>query len=218
VAGRQRRIERSTWLIERDLAEVGADLRDARLRAGLTLREVGDAIDLAPSAVLRVERGRLPGPRPAKLVAHAAAVGMRARIRVFPDGEPIRDAAQVAMIQAFRRRLTAGLRLRLEVPATDDPADRRAFDALLALPGGGCALEFVTRLTDCRAQLRQLHLKMRDGAVQRMVLIVRDTRHNRRALALVADLLADTSPLRTRSAMAALTAARLPEANGIVFQ
>jgi hypothetical protein len=53
MAGRERRIERAAWLMLRNLEEVGAELRNARLAAGLTLREVGERIRLigAPSTL-----------------------------------------------------------------------------------------------------------------------------------------------------------------------
>ena len=205
------------WLMRRDLEEAGADLRSARLAAGLTLREVGEQVGVVPSMVLKVERGTTPGARPALIAAHAAAVGMRARIRVYPDGEPIRDAAQASMAAAFRQRLGAKSTLLLEQAVTEDPSDRRAFDAVLTMPGCRCAIEFVSRLHDSQAQLRELHLKLRDGAVDRMVIVVKDTRTNRRAVALVVDLVRATFPLGPRAVWAALSAGRAPSANGIVF-
>jgi transcriptional regulator with XRE-family HTH domain len=203
--------------MQRDLAAAGDDLRSARLREGLTLREVGARVGVVPSVILKTERGLGPGPRPALLAAHATAVGMRARIKVYPEGEPIRDAVQVAMIGASRRRLPPDVPFRAEQPVTDEPGDRRAFDGLLLLPGCRCAVEFTSRFHDCQAQLRELHLKVRDGDVDRLILVVKATHHNRRAIAAAADVVATSFPLGTRRVMAALTAGRDPGANGIVF-
>ena len=210
-------MDRAAWLMRRDLEELGRDLRAARLAAGLTLLEVADRIGLSESTVLRTERGRPPGLRPEPTARHAAAVGMRARIKAYPDGAPIRDAAQVALIRSFRDRLPDGFRLLLEQPVTGNPADQRAWDALLNLSECRCGLEFVTRFHDCQAQLRSAHLKQRDGAVDRLIMVVKATHANRRAIASVADLIATTFPLDTRRVMGALAHGRDPGANGIAF-
>jgi transcriptional regulator with XRE-family HTH domain len=216
MAGRERRVDRAVWLMRRDLAEVGAELRAARLAAGLTLRDVADAGGVSPSVILRTENGVPPGPRPERLASHAAAVGMRPRIRVFPEGEPLRDAAQLALLARLRARLGDQPML-LEQAVTSDPSDRRAFDALVALPGCRCALELITRLHDCQAQLRQLLLKKRDGGVDRLVVVIAATRHNRRALSVVADVLAATLPVRSRHVLTALAAGRDPGHDAIAL-
>lgn len=217
MANRERRIERGEWLMRRDLEEMGADLRNARLGAGLSLQEVGRKVGIVPSVILGHERAELPGPRPGVLARHAAAVGMRARIKVYPEGEPLRDAAQVALIHRFRDRLPVGHLLQLEVPVSDEPRDMRAWDALLALPGCRCALEFVTRFHDCQAQLRHFQLKLRDGSVDRLILVVMATHANRSAIAAAADVIDATFPLGTRPVIAALAAGRDPGANGLMF-
>lgn len=202
--------------MKRDLEEVGADLRTARLAAGLTLREVGDRLGTAASTVLKIERASGRGPRPDLLGRYAAAVGMRARIKVYPEGAPIRDDAQVALVRAFRARLGPGAKLLIEQPVTLAAGDRRAFDATLNLPGG-CGLEFVTRFHDCQAQLRAALLKQRDSGLARLSLVVRATHANRRAVAAAADVIATTFPLGTRAVFSALDAGRDPGSNGLVF-
>jgi transcriptional regulator with XRE-family HTH domain len=217
-AARVRRLDRAAWLMSRELEELGSDLREARLGAGLTLREVGARVGMAASVVLATERGRQPGPRPALLARHAAAVGMRARIKAYPDGEPLRDAASVALLAAFRQRLAPDVPFRAEQPVTSDASDQRAFDALLMLPPGcRSAVEVISRFHDCQAQLRQLHLKQRDGEVERMILVIKATQHNRRALATAAEVVGATFPLGTRRVMAALAAGRDPGGNGVAL-
>ena len=203
--------------MRRDLQELGADLRSARLSAGLRLADVGLRIGVSEATVMRRERGDLPGPHPEELARHAAAVGMRARIKVYPEGEPLRDAAQVQMISRFRARIRVPHRFAYEVPVTDQPGDGRAWDAVLELPGCTCGLEFVTRFHDCQAQLRAFNLKFRDGGVDRLILIVKATPANRRALNAASDVLPANFPLGTRRVMVALAAGRDPGANGVVL-
>lgn len=217
VANRERRVERGVWLMRRDLQELGSDLRTARLSAGLRLSDVAAAIGKSAQSVLRTERGHFPpGPFPDDLAGHAAAVGMRARIKVYPEGPPIRDAASVELIRAFRVRLGPAAKLLVEQPVTSNAGDLRAFDATLELPGG-CGLEFVTRFHDCQAQLRAALLKQRDSGLARLIFVVRATHANRQAVAAAADVIATTFPLGTRAVFSALEAGRDPGANGLVF-
>lgn len=180
------------------------------------MREVGRVIGVVPSMVLKNERGHRPVARLELIAKQAAAVGMRARIKVYPEGPPIRDAAQVALIRAFRALLGIAARLFVEQPITLRPGDLRAFDATLEIPGS-CGLEFVTRFYDCQAQLRAALLKQRDSGVVRVIFVVKATHANRRAVAAAADVIATTFPLGTRAVMAALKGGLDPGANGLVF-
>jgi transcriptional regulator with XRE-family HTH domain len=216
MPARERRVERASWLIEKDLRELGNDLRSARLAAGLTLREVASRLGVAPSTILGNERAEAPGARPELLARHAGAVGLRLRIKSYPEGEPLRDSGSVRLIGAFRGRLPT-LRFRPEVPVSAALGDQRAWDGVIELPGCRCATEFVTRFHDCQAQLRAFELKLRDGSVDRLILVVLASHANRRALALARVVVDAAFPLGTRAVMAALAAGRDPGANGIVL-
>lgn len=217
MGNRERRIPRAVALVRHDLIEAGVDLRTARLRAGLTAADVAAAIGSSESSVLRTERAVQPGVRPEVLARHAAALGMRARIHVYPDGDPIRDAAQVALMRAFRQRIGTAAPMTLESLVDGSERDRRAFDAILTLPGCRCGLEFYTRFHDCQAQVRAAHLKFRDAGVDRLTLVVKATHANRLAVAAAADILATTFPMGTRHVLAALSAGRDPGGNGLVL-
>jgi transcriptional regulator with XRE-family HTH domain len=216
MPSRERRIPRAAWLMQRDLQELGDDYRNARLNAGLTLREVARQVGVSPASIFRVERARPPGARPDLLSRHAATVGLRVRVRAYPDGDPIRDAASIRLIGAFRARLPR-LPFRPEVPVRADQGDMRAWDGVGDLPRCVCAFEFVTRFHDCQAQLRAFELKLRDGAVDRLVIVVMATHANRRALSVARDIVAAAFPLKTRQVMAALSLGRDPGGNGVVL-
>lgn len=216
MSSRERRLDRAARLALRDADEVGRDLRDARLGRGLTLVDVARAVGVSASTILRIEQGRAPGVKLANLARQAAAVGMRLRVRAYPEGPPIRDAGQVALIRDFRARVPS-LRLRLEVPVTPIPTDLRAFDAMARVAGTACALEFFTRFHDAQAQLRGVLKKQADAGVPRLIVVVRGSHANRRAVAAVADLLTDTLPLGTRAVLRALGEGRDPGANGLIF-
>lgn len=182
---------------------------------GLTLRSVAAAVGVGSSTILRTEQGRTP-LRSGVLARHATAVGLRLRIRAYPEGAPIRDAAQIQLIREFRLRNPA-LRLRLEVPVAAFPGDLRAFDAVAELGGTRCAIEFLTRFHDAQAQLRAAQIKQAAARIDRLVLVVRGSHANQRAVAGVRDVLDGTVRLATRSVLAALAASRDPGDNAIVF-
>jgi transcriptional regulator with XRE-family HTH domain len=202
--------------MRRDLEEAANELRQARLRSGLTLEAVAAALDVSPSTILRNELGRTPGLPPMMLARHAAAVGLRARIRLYPGDGAVRDAGQVALIRRFRERIGNAGRWAFEVPIPL-PGDQRALDAVLAVAGGRIGLEFYVRLADCQAQLRAAHLKQRDAGLDRMVIVVKATHANRRALREAGPAIADTFPGSTRRLLAVLAAGEVPTTDGVIL-
>ena len=94
--------------------------------------------------------------------------------------------------------------------------DLRAWDAVIRGPGWRIGVEAETVLDDLQALERRLALKRRDGDVDHVVLLVADTRRNRRALAGAPAAFADL-PMRTRDILAPLRDARDPGASGIVI-
>jgi transcriptional regulator with XRE-family HTH domain len=205
--------------MERDLSRAGEELREARLRAGLRLEDVAVAIGVSAATVLRTERAAGTGARPQLLAAHAAVVGMRARVLLFPDGEPLHDAPQVKLLRSFRSEIGRSIPMDLERPVVtaSGSGDRRAFDAVLRLPGCECGIECYTRFHDCQAQIRAALMKQRDAQLCRLILVVAATRANRAAVRLAADLIASTFPLGKRSVLAALRRGHDPGANGMLF-
>jgi transcriptional regulator with XRE-family HTH domain len=205
--------------MEGDRRRAGEDLHEARLRAGLTLEQVADAVGVSAATVLRTERAMGPGPRPHQLALHADTVGLRARLLLFPADDPLHDAPQVRLLRDFRAAVGTALPFDLERPVVAVPGtdDRRAFDAVVRLPNGGCGIECYTRFHDCQAQLRAALLKQRDAQLARLIIVVRGSHANRRAIAAAADIIRLSFPLGTRSVLSALRAGRDPGANGIVL-
>jgi hypothetical protein len=95
-------------------------------------------------------------------------------------------------------------------------ADRRAWDLLLLVGRHRIGVEAETRLRDVQALLRRLALKRRDGAVDRLLLVVNDTVHNREAIDAGSSLLLDAFPGAPRQAFRALKLGLLPPADTIL--
>lgn len=216
VPNRIRQIDEAAIRSRSLQAELGSELRAARLARGLRQIDVARAINGSGAQVSRVEHALVPNLAVADLARHGAVVGLRLSVRFYPTGGGLRDEAQLSLLRRLRARIGDEWTWRLEAPL-NLPGDRRAFDALLTNERGAVAVEAITRLHDAQAQLRALTLKQRDGGVGRLVLVVGASHANRRALASVGGLLATSFPLGTRATLAALERGQAPSANGIVL-
>jgi hypothetical protein len=134
-----------------------------------------------------------------------------------PAGSPLRDAAQLRLLARAQVAIGEAWTWRTEVPVSRDLHDRRAFDAVLSSAAGRVGLEAITRLTDAQARVRVVTLKQEAARLERMVLVIAQTRHNRAALADAAPTLRSAFPAGTREGLRALRAGQLPPVNGILL-
>ena len=216
MPNRERKIDQAAQIGRRLQAELGRELRDARMARGLRGVDVARAANSSKSHVSRMEMGLLPDVSVADLVLHAAVVGLRLHARLYPTGAGLRDTAQLDLLRRLRARIGDRWSWQLEAPLNIS-GDLRAFDAVLTGAGTTIAIEAITRLRDAQAQLRAAALKQRDGQVARLVIVLLGTNHNRAALASAADVLATTFPLGTRATLAALSQGKDPGDDGIVL-
>ncbi len=199
------------------LLRVGAETRTARHVAGLTLERVAQVVGISASELSRIERGIAPWVDLDTLGRISTVVGLDLWVRLYPGAEPLRDAAHLALLDGFRSLLGPGLRIRAEVPI-GDPRDLRAWDVVVVEDAGRrCGVELDTRLVDAQAQLRRVMIKRRDGDVDRVLMVIADTRANRLALRLaeslfVSDLSVDGDEIRS-----ALADGRIPPRDGVLM-
>ena len=137
-----------------------------------------------------------------------AVVGLDVRLQVYPAGDPIRDAGQQRLLERLRERLGPSLGWRTEVPLPID-GDRRAWDAMIRGSDWRLAVEAETVLDDLQSLERRIALKQRDGGVDHVLVVIADTRRNRRAVASAALLFAGSSR-DTRRTFRALADGRDP--------
>jgi transcriptional regulator with XRE-family HTH domain len=216
VASRTRALDEARRAWARLMVDIGDQLRTARHIRGLTLRQVGAAIGVSQSEVCRRELGKAPRLNGEKLAIHAAAVGLRLSVRLWPIGGGIRDAAQARYIARFVARVGRAWKVILEAPMPQ-AGDLRAIDVLLVAAQIRIAVEVITRLADLQAQVRAAQLKARDAGATRLVLVVAATHANRNALADARGTLAAAFDLDTRRVMAELAAGRDPGRDAIVL-
>jgi transcriptional regulator with XRE-family HTH domain len=180
---RETRLERGRRrgksLIARSLTEV----RSARNEAGLTHEEVAHSIGLSRSNFTRLERGEFDDLGIVRLSEIASVLGYEVSVGLHPVGDPVRDKGQLAC----GRRVNALLSDRWRV--TDETllpgaGEQRAWDKLLRLveetPRHLVGVDIESRIWDVQAIVRRTRARERDGQVDRILIVLADTAHNRR--------------------------------------
>lgn len=216
MAATQRTVDEARRRLRRLLLEIGRELRDVRIGAGLSQAAVARAASLSPAQVSRIERGAMLHVATEDVVRVAAVLGLEPSLRLYPVGDPIRDAAQLSLLERLRSRLHPSLGWRTEVPLPI-AGDRRAWDAVVRGPDFIIAVEAETRLHDVQAMQRRVSLKRRDGAVDHVALLIAGTRHNREVLAGSRHALRSDFPLDTRALLRALADGADPGADGVLL-
>jgi transcriptional regulator with XRE-family HTH domain len=194
--------------------DIAAELREARLAAGVSQDHVARVAGLSQSKNSRIERAQRTSARVDGLAQHCAALGLRLSVKAYPEGEAVRDAGQLRLLQRFREELDGRFGWRSEVPVVG-VGDPRAWDVVLDGPGT-IGIDAETRLRDIQAIQRRSELKWRDGGLDRLVLLIAATRHNRVVVREHRAALASTFPADTAEVLAALRCGLLPPRNGIV--
>jgi transcriptional regulator with XRE-family HTH domain len=195
--------------------EIGDQLRTARHLLGLTQTQVANALGISQSDVSRRERGRAPRLTGQALARHAAAVGLKLSIKLWPVGGGVRDVAQARYVARFVSRVGAAWKVILEAPIPKT-GDLRAVDILLLAGPARIAVEVITRLADLQAQLRAAQLKARDIGATRLVIVVAGTHANRDALRAVRATLVSSFELDARRVLNELAAGRDPGRDAII--
>jgi len=192
-----------------------SELLNARRAVGISQRELGRRLRISHTKVGRAERGE-PGQLTIELAAAMAAVlGLQFNATLHPDGDPVRDAAHVALLARFRSRLSPDLEWRTEVPVPIE-GDRRSADAVLRAFGVEVLVEAETRIDDVQALERKISAKQRDLGIGRAILLIADTRHHRAWIASIPEL-RSRFPVSARACFAALAKGVDPGGDAIVL-
>lgn len=197
------------------IADVGRQLRDARLGAGLSQAAVARAARIPRSTLSMIERGLTPRLTLLHATVIAAVLGLELSLKLYPAGRPVRDVGQIRLLARSRALVAGAWRWQYEVGVAVE-GDLRGWDAQLIGPVR-IAVEAETHLHDVQALLRRIALKVRDSNVDRVVLLIADTRHNRAVLAMAADAFGAALPCPRRRLLAALREGRDPGANGFIL-
>lgn len=202
---------------ERLLIDLGRDLDLTRSRLDLSLRDVGQEAGLSHAQVSRILRAQHRHVALEDLVSLAVVLGLDLSVRAYPGGAPLRDLAHVRLLERLHAVLHPSLGWKVEVPVTADPLDRRGWDALIHDPAWRMGVEAETRLRDAQEVERRAALKSRDGRVDHVMLLLADTRWNRRALMAARAGLRTLFPADGRVIIDALRTGHDPGGSGIVL-
>ncbi len=196
------------------IAEQGAQLRQSRLAASLTLASVGRAAGLSAAAVSRIERGLVPDLGIVQLSELLAVVGLDLWLKAFPTASPVRDVAHRALLERLHVRVPR-FSWQTEVPV-DRAGDLRAWDAVLGGAGVRIGVEAETRPRDIQELDRRIQLKLRDSLIDRVILLVAATRSNWPVIRELRAALGATYPVPGVRALAALEDGRDPGGSSII--
>ncbi len=205
------------------LRRAGEELRRFRLDAALSTRQLAATVGISHTQVRRIEAGVAPHIDLDLLSRMASALGAELSIGVHAIGPPVRDKAHVALLERFAARLGPNVTWQTEV-AIPLPGDPRSADGVATVRPPATAdvkpldavVEAETRLHDVQATERRLRARQRDLGTTRAILLVADTRHNRRVISSAREL-GRQFPVGTRSCLAALKAGRDPGADCLVI-
>lgn len=211
----ERRRDRGNRIADELLVRLGRELRIARVAAGVSQRALAGAASQSQARISRLERARISTASVRTYAVLFAVLGHRLTVGAYPDASPVRDAGHARLIARLARLLPQGVRLLTEVRLRR-PGDLRAWDGSLTAAGQSCRLEAETVIGDVQALDRRIGLKMADDEIERVILLVADTRRNRDALRAHRELLRARFPLDSDEVLGALQAGRIPAAGGIL--
>ncbi len=216
MGSRERAVDVATARGRAAAADLLRELHAARVDRGLSGLTIARAVGLSEAQFSRIERGVTGDLTVVQASRMLAAVGLRLSVRAFPDGEPLRDAAHARLLERLRQRLHRSLRFQTEVsfPAA---SDRRAWDAVISGPGWRMGVEAETRPRDRQALERRLELKLRDGDVARIALVLLDSRYNRDFVDANRAALAERMPIAGRRALELLGAGVDPGGSTVIL-
>lgn len=212
MAANDRLLYRARQRARRILADLASEFRRIRVESAISQQELGRRLGMSADKIWKVEHERLPSLSIVEACEIGALLGLDVSVRAYPNGARLRDAGQAPRLLRLLSNVGAPLGYRTDVPLPrrDDGQELRAWDAVIYGRDERTAVELESRLMDVQATTRRHNLKRRDDPVDHFLLVVADTKHNRRVLAEFADLLADLPRLRTANVLAALRAGRHP--------
>lgn len=199
--------------LRRTCIRFGEEVREIRLRAGVSQASLARAIGVDRSAICRMEQGD-PAVASRIRARAVAALGGEFRVAVYPGAAPlIHDAAHARLVERLLRMRDPGWRATVEAPvpgpgrrSTDVRLDRADDVVLFEGETHVRALEAIIREgTEKRAAVATEH----PGRRVHIVLVLPPTRHHRAMVASHPAITAAAYPSSTDALAVALTAPRV---------
>ncbi len=182
----------------------------------MTQAQVAAACGISQSYAGKIERGEVRRLPVVLLAQLCAVVGLELNVRTFAGATSMRDAAHLELLRRFRVLLDPRWRWRTEV-ALPIIGDQRAWDAVIALDGLRIGVEAETRVRDVQALDRRIALKVRDGGLDHVLLVLADTRSNRLAIRDFGDAIRSNFPIPSGIARHALATGGDPGGSAVLL-
>jgi transcriptional regulator with XRE-family HTH domain len=216
MGSRERAVDVGAARAREILARLTAEARTARIANGLGQADIARALGISRSQYSRIERGLSPELSIDLAARMFAVLGQALSVRTYPAGDPVRDAAHAQLLERLHARCHHTFRWQTEVPLPI-PGDLRAWDATAVCPTCRIGIEAETRVRDVQSLDRRLALKERDGGMDRLVLLVLDSRSNREAIRSFGDILTARFPVPGFRALELLAAGVDPGGNALIL-
>lgn len=197
------------------LRTLGPELRLARASGGLSVASVAREAGISPAEVSRIERAQAEWVSVVTMAKLCAIVGLDLSVRAYPGVRPIRDARHARVLEKLRQLLHASLKWSLEVPLPGS-GEQRAWDAMIRGSEWRFGVECELNPLDGQNLLRRLHLKIRDGLVDGVVLVMPDTRQTRIFRREYRQQLETEFPIKASVAFGALAAGHKPSGSAVI--
>jgi transcriptional regulator with XRE-family HTH domain len=212
VATVERALDRADLRARKALAMFSDEIREQRLELGLSQASVAASAQLSRPRYTKIEGAKVVTLSIVEAARITSVLGLDLSVRVYPGGDPLRDAASVARLESLAAWVARPLRFRAEVPLPerDERLEQRAWDAEVRGGGLRTTFELEMRIRDAQAVERRITLKRRDDPPDRFVLLIAGTRHNRQVLADHPRFFRDLPRLRPSTVYRALAAGQHP--------
>ena len=201
-------------------ARFGAELRIARMAAGLTQEQLATRAAVSQSLVSSAEAGE-PGLSLAVRCRMVAATGHELALKLYPAGSiPLRDSGQLRIAQAIAGAANGAWHTRFEVPT--GPGPMRAADMVLEARDEVIHIEIERKLVDFQAQFRAAEIKRTSLAATysrpvRLVIAIPETQAIRNAVSAHADVIGRALPVRSRAIWRAIRGGESLGGDGLLF-
>jgi transcriptional regulator with XRE-family HTH domain len=195
-------------------------LRDGRVHLGISQETMASALGCSQTGYAKFEAGQVP-VTVQRLAEAAAVLGLKASLGFYPEGDAIRDAGQQALVKRFRAVVVEPWRVVGQEGAMPISGDGRAWDVELQLRTAAArqdvGVECETRIRDIQALARRTHLRERDSGVDRQLIVLSDSAHNRHLADELRDALGDAYRRSPRLILGELRAGRLLSGSGVIL-
>ena len=215
VVAKQRAVDRGDAKGRGSIRSIGAEIRLARSRLGLSLSRVARECGLSLSELSRIERADAEWVSVVTLARTCAVVGLDLSVKAYPGGVPTRDARHNGQLTKLQAVLHSSLEWGVEVPLPN-AGDQRAWDAMISTKRWKFDVECELNPLDGQALLRRLKLKEHDGGVDGVVLLLPDTRQSRIFRREFAKTLRAEFPSSSSAAVRALAAGQRPASSVVI--